>query len=245
MKRFTSTVILTFLFILLSATQAFAKSSGGGASLSGDSSFEFGLAISNASQDAVNDMIKYANSNTSGGISTSSLTSGYEFSVSYVMRIKSSMFALILRPSYFTQSQTGSGSGGSFDYKLTGYTIFPMLRLIPLENNFIKFFMQTGVGYGKLSADVTEASNSISFSGDNFGGILGLGVDFCFTATSCLTIEGNARYLPIPRNLVSSKTGSFGSLTRSGVGGEIEANSNDLATTLSGIQGMIAYTLNF
>jgi len=228
--------VLSVLVWALSAQTAFAKGGGGGHSM------EFGLAILAAGQDDINTMIK--NARASNTASTSDMGSGYELFAQYQYRFSGTMFSILFRPSYITQSTTGSGTGGSYDYKLSGFTIFPMFRLIPLENNFIKFYMQTGLGYGRVSGDITEGASSIAFAGGNFGAIGGLGVDFCFSDSHCVSIEGNLRYLPIERNIASSVTGTPG-LSQAAANQEVEINSADLKTTLSGIQGIVAYTLNF
>ena len=155
------------------------------------------------------------------------------------------MFAFHFRPSYFTQSTTGSGAGGDYDYSLSGFTAFPMFRLIPLENNFIKFYMQLGLGYGKLSGKITEGAADIDFSGSAFGAMGGIGAEFCFTDSHCMTLEGNVRYLPIERNIASSVSGNFSSLTRAIKNKEVEYADSDLKTTMSGVQGVIGYVYNF
>ncbi|GIL18470.1 MAG: hypothetical protein BroJett040_22210 [Oligoflexia bacterium] len=209
---------------------SFAQARGGGGH-----SLQFGLGLMAANQDGLNQIIDGL-----GVTGTKNLTSGYEITFDYGYRFSSSMFALKFRPSYYTNS----ASGGGAETKLTGYTFFPMLRLIPLENSFMKFFLQGGVGYGSLSGSLSYNGASVDFGGGSFGGMAGLGADFCFTDSHCLTIEGNIRYLPIQRNLVSASTGTVSSrLTYSG--NELEYDNSDVATTLSGIQGLIAYTLNF
>lgn len=231
--------VLTFAVWALTAQNAFAARGGGGHSM------EFGLAILSAGQDDLNTMIKAARVDPATLATTGDMGSAYELFAQYQYQFSGTMFAMLFRPSYIMQSATGSGTGGSYDYKLSGFTIFPMLRMIPLENNFIKFFMQIGLGYGRLSTEITQGVNSISFAGGNFGAVGGLGADFCFTPSHCLTIEGNLRYLPIERNIASSATGSFANLSQATNGQEVEIAGNDLKTTLSGIQGIIAYTLNF
>jgi hypothetical protein len=175
---------------------------------------------------------------------TKDVPSGYEFIFDYEYRFSSSMFALKFRPSYMTQSSDGGGVSATY----TGMTFFPLLRIYPLENNFMKFFLQGGMGYGNLAGKWKSAQGSIDFSGDEFGAMAGLGADFCFTPTHCLTIEGNVRYLPFARNLISASTmtgpGSS-NLTQYQTGKELETVSKDVGTTMSGIQGVLAYHLNF
>lgn len=228
--------VVSILVWAFSAQTAFARGGGGGHSM------EFGLALLAASQNDIDTMI--TNARASNAASTSDMGSAYELFAQYQYRFSGTMFSILFRPSYVMQSATGSGTGGNYDYKLSGFTVFPMFRMYPLENDFIRFFMQTGLGYGRMSADITEGASSVSFSGGNFGAIGGLGVDFCFTDSHCVTIEGNLRYLPIERNKVSSVTGTPG-MSQYGNGQEAEINGSDLMTSLSGIQGIIAYTLNF
>jgi hypothetical protein len=218
------------------ASAAFGRSSFGAHSM------ELGFSLLGSSQDDVNTMIKDARANNAS--STSDMGSAYELFAQYRYTFSGTIFSMLIRPSYIFQSTTGSGTGGSYDYKLSGFTIFPMLRMVPLENSFIKFFMQIGLGYGRLSADINQGANSVKFSGGNFGAIGGLGADFCFVPDHCLTVEGNLRYLPIQRSIVDSSNGSFSNM-QSGAGQEAELNGSDFQTTLSGIQGILAYTMNF
>jgi len=226
------------LVLAFSAQNALARGGGGG----DGHSMEFGLGLLTAGQDDMNTLIKTARAS---GADTGDMGSAYELFAQYQYRFSGSIFALAFRPSYVMQNATGSGTGGSYDYKLTGMTFFPIFRFYPLENGFIKFYMQTGLGYGRVSGDVSAGGTSISFNGSAFGAMGGLGVDFCFTPEHCLSIEGNLRYLPIERNLASSATGTVPGLSQAGSNQEVEINGSDLKTTLSGIQGSVAYTLNF
>lgn len=229
--------VVSLLVLAFSAQNAFAARGGG-------HSLQFGLGLLTAGQDDMNTMIKASRAGAAAA-STGDMGSAYELFAQYQYRFSGTMFAMAFRPSYVMQSATGSGTDGSYDYKLSGFTIFPMFRLYPLENSFIKFYMQTGLGYGRMSGDVTEGATSIAFAGSAFGAVGGLGVDFCFTDSHCVSIEGNLRYLPIERNMASSATGSVPSLSQSTNGQEVEINGSDLKTSMSGIQGSIAYTLNF
>lgn len=236
--KFVVVIIATLVAIISNFQTAFARGGGG-------HSLGFGLILSTSGQDDMNYLVDQANS-TYGGITAKNLGSAYEFYAQYQYRFSGSIFALIFRPSYFTQSSTGSGcNGGDCKFALTGYTMMPLLRFYPLESNFLRLFMQAGVGYGSLSGSVNSGSDSLAFSGSNFGAIGGLGVDFCFTDEHCLTIEGNLRYLPIVRNISSSYSGSIPGITQAGSSQEVEANYVDLQTTMSGLQGVLAYTLNF
>jgi hypothetical protein len=242
----TQKIIMTVLIILATSTSFAARKGGGSGFFSGEHSLGLGFASVNAGQDDLNKAIDDANAQTSGGISTKNLASGYEFFANWIIRFERSMFGIVIRPGYFTQNTTGSGNNQSFDYKLSGITFFPTLRMTPLENDFIKFFMQVGLGYGSLDADIQAAGQSLKFNGSAFGAMAGLGADFCFTPSHCLTVEGNVRYLPIERNSASSGcTTSIPGMSQCGRGQEVERSGKDLQTTLSGVMGVLAYTLNF
>jgi hypothetical protein len=228
---------MKFLSFCLSVLFSFGLSahaaSGGGHSIG------FGLIVMSPSQDDLNDATTAINSSQS--LSIDKPSTAYELNSFYQYRFSGSPFAIQFRPSYFMQSASGSG----YKTDLSGFTVFPMMRLYPLENNFIHFFMQAGLGYGRLSGTMSGPNTSVGWAGDAFGAMGGIGAEFCFAAAHCLTVEGNLRYLPIQRNLVSSVTGSpagFDSITD---GSELERNNADVKTTLSGIQGMIAYQLYF
>ncbi len=213
-----------------------AFSRGGG---EGDTALGFGVAIAGPNQDDLNTVITEINSSESTSIDK--LGSGYEFDAYYQVRFSGSIFALQFRPSYFMQSSKGS----SYETKLTGYSFFPILKLYPLENNFIKFFLQTGVGYGKVSGEMSGPNGSVAWSGGAFGALAGLGSEFCFTESHCLVIEGNVRYLPIERNIVSSKTGTPSGFDTPSQDGELENGNMDVKTSLSGITGTISYQMYF
>lgn len=236
LRKSMLSAVMCALVLAFSAQNAFAIGGTGGHSM------EFGLGLLTASQDDINSLIKTARA---AGADTGDMGSAYELFGQYQYRFSGTIFAIAFRPSYVMQSATGSGGGNSYNYKLSGFTFFPMFRLYPLENSFIKFFMQTGLGYGSLSGDINAGGNSIAFNGSAFGAMGGLGVDFCFTPNHCLTIEGNIRYLPMERNVASSASGTVPGLSQSASGQEVEIGGGDLKTTLSGIQGSLAYTLVF
>lgn len=236
---------LTMIIVALSSQDVFAK--GGGGVFNGDSAIGVGLSLITASQKDLNSVMDATATQYPGTFSTKNLGSAYEFYAEYNFRFSSSMMGLVFRPSYLTQSSTGTCGSGNCDYKLSGFTFFPILRITPLENSFIKFYLQAGIGYGQLSGDVSEGAAKISFSGSAFGELAGIGVNFCFTPMHCLTLEGNARYLPIERNVASSASGTFysGGFSQAQNGREVEYNGNDLSTTMSGLQAILGYTMNF
>jgi|GEM_PF-835769 hypothetical protein len=243
--------LLITLFLIQDANAQLSRGRsafGSSASLGGTISMGIGISTVSASQDDLNSTIDTSNSDHTAN--TKNLGSAWEIVANWIYRYERSNYALIIRPSYFTQSTTGSGSDGDHDYKLTGYTVFPIFRLYALENSFIHFFMQTGVGYGSLSGEITSGANSLEFKGGAFGAMGGIGVDFCFTDSHCMTVEGNLRYLPIERNVTTGGNCASGSNPISGIsqcggGSEVESNNTDLKTTMSGVQGSIGYTYNF
>lgn len=215
-------------------------------SMGGDTSLGLGFSVVTAGQNDINSVIDSAH--YSANADTKNLGSAYEFYANWIYRFSSTPYAFVLRPSYFMQSETGSGTGGSFDYKLNGFTIFPILRTYPLENSFIHFFLQVGVGYGILNGEITAASQNLKFKGSTFGAMGGVGVDFCFTESHCLTVEGNLRYLPIERNISDGGncvSGGIPGISQCGGNSEVESSGTDLRTTMSGVQGLVGYTMNF
>lgn len=241
--------ILSLIALPDSVQAAMTKKKGGKGAFSGGSfSMGFGVSLLTAEQNGLNNMISAAKASAPGGnVSTGDLSSGYEISGQFTFHFANNLVALQLRPAYFTQSATGSGSDGSYDYKLTGFTIFPLVRLIPLSNDLIDFYLQLGLGYGQLNGDITNGPRSNSFTGSGFGTQIGLGADFCFFPEHCFGIEGNYRYLPLSRNIVrnSSAAAPYGA-SQSISGRELEdANANDVATSMTGISGALNYTFNF
>lgn len=243
MKRILFIILLSLTIIVLTSEEVLAKGRGGG--ISGASEVGLGFSTISSTQKDLNSIIDSVNS-TQGGVSTKNLTSAYDFFVQYSFRFSGTMFALVFRPSYFSQSGTGTGATvGDYEHSLTGYTFFPLLRLYPLESNFIRFFMQAGVGFGYLKGEVKQGSAKMTYSGSNFGAQAGLGADFCFTENHCMTLEGNVRYLPIERNIADSVSGTLSGFTQAETSREVEYDQNDMTTTMSGIQGVLAYTYIF
>ncbi len=165
----------------------------------------------------------------------------------YGYRINGSMIALIFRPSYFSQSASGTAKAS-----LTGYTAFPMLRLYPLENKFMKFMIQFGAGYGSLSGKIDNGSSTVSFKGAAFGAQAGLGADFCITDHHCISVEGNLRYLPIMQNIVSNTSGNMGGTIGTPINsGELEytatgaASDTNVTTNMGGITALVGYAYYF
>ena len=239
---------LASLFISeTSQAQLRSKRGGKGAFAGGAFSVGAGIAFSSADQTGLNALIDAGKA--AANTNVSKFGNATEFLGFGTFRFANGFTAAQLRASVFQQSTSGSGTDGSHKYELSGYTIFPMARIIPLSNDFIDFYMQAGLGYGKLDGTIRNGNRSANFSGSAFGAQVGLGAEFCFVPSHCVNFEGNYRYLPIERNIVSSGTGPgnlpYGT-TQASADGELEdANGRDVATTLSGISGLVSYTFNF
>lgn len=244
LKNFTGFLIA--LAICLTAQETLAKKKGGkGAFAGGSLSVGLGIAVATAEQDGINQLVqaaKAANSTTAGNLSSAT-----EYMAHATFRFSNNLVALQIRPSYFMQDSSGSGTDGSYEYSLSGTSIFPLIRIIPLSNDLIDFYMQFGLGYGNLNGKIRNGARSVEFKGGNFGTQFGIGADFCFLADHCFGIEGNYRYLPIPRNIVTSASGALpAGVTQATTDRELEdASFNDVATKLSGISGILMYTFNF
>jgi hypothetical protein len=239
--RITISLFVIFGISSLSFAQRGGKR---GVSLSGEHSLGFGIGLITADQGNMDDVIDTANT---GGGNVKNLGSGYEFFAQYAVRFDRSWWGFVFRPSFMSQSTDGTCQGGSCSYEVSGASFFPMIRMIPLENSIIKLFFQIGLGYGQMTGSIKQPAGSVKFKGSAFGAIGGLGVDLCITESHCITVEGNLRYLPIERNLITSgsATGLSGNISGATEGNEIEVNSKDLGTTMSGLQGIISYTLMF
>jgi hypothetical protein len=235
---------------------SYTTAGGGGAAgalMGGTTAIGIYGGVVNASQDALNSMQQSANLRQ-GGISTGQLNQAYEIAPALTYRFSGSIYALQIRPSYFYERADGQSNIGQFTYGVTGWTVFPMLRMYPLENQFMKFYMQVGIGYGEASGMISEGvsggtNNHVTFGSGAFGTMVGMGADFCLTANSCIAFEGNYRYLQFIRNIVSNSSGSFntsgGSLSQWGKGQELELNNNDVAINMGGLMFMAGYTYWF
>lgn len=218
--------------------------------MGGNHSFGTNFSFASPSQDDIDTLISSANT-SAGGISTKPMGQGYELNLQYMYRFSGSMFALLFRPSIFSQNTLGKAADGAkYNYELSGWTFFPTFRLIPLENSFLKFYMQIGLGYGRLTGKIRENDSTIEFSGGNFGASTGIGAEFCFFDSHCFNLEGNFRYLPFERNKATAVTANSGwgtgSITGNPASGEeVEISNRDLGTTLSGMLASIGYTFYF
>ena len=247
MKNFRPYIFLLVLVLASTSSAASKKRGGKGAFSGGSFSIGAGIALSTAEQTGLNSMIAAAK--TTAASTASNMTSATEYVGYMTFRFANGFTALQLRPSLFTQTSSGSGSDGSHEYELSGFSIFPLARIIPLSNELIDFYIQGGLGYAKLDGVVRNGTREAKFSGSAFGMQMGLGAEFCFVPEHCFNVEGNYRYLPIARNIVSSGTGPanlpYGS-SQAAAGQELEdLGGNDVATSLSGISGLFSYTFNF
>lgn len=236
-------LLAALVSLLLGEPKVLAQSRGGG-----KNSHSIGAAfgVNGANQTDMNSVISSANQ-TAGGISNSRMGSAYEFSLLYGYRFSRSMFEIGIRPSFSLQESRGSGSLGGYSYAFQGFSLFPTLRMIPLENDIFKFFLQTGVGYGILNGSIREPNLEVEFSGDRLGLMFGLGAEFCFSASHCIRVDGTVRYMPVERNIVSRQTGAAtgGVLTQVGSGQELEIGNRDFSSTFTGVQGVVGYTYYF
>lgn len=245
---FTATLFIGLISLSISHPAFAAKKKGGRSAFAGGAlSAGLGIGITTADQSGLNTMIGAANTAASAG--TSDLSSGLEFMGHLTFRFSNNLVALQFRPTYFQQSTKGNGSDGSHKYELTGYTLFPIVRLIPLSNDIIDFYLQGGIGWGKLNGSVENGTRKVSFSGSNFGMQVGVGADFCLVSDHCFGVEGNYRYLPIDRNIASTGTGPsnlpYGASQAQSDRELEDLNGSDVATSLTGISGMLTYTYNF
>jgi opacity protein-like surface antigen len=245
--RITIAVAL-FICACVTPSAAMARGSMGGGGLGGDNQFSIIAGVSNSNQDQINTLISRSNARTtSGPISTPALNSAYELGVQYGYRFTGTMYAVLLRPTYFYEKATGSGKDGSYNYGISGFTIIPMLRLYPLENEFMKFFLQLGVGYGRANTSIEEGSARLDAVGDAFGTTLGLGAEFCMTASQCLSLEANLRYMTVVRNIASEASGTWASdsLSQAQTNKEVELDSDDLMVRMGGLQFLAGYVIHF
>lgn len=242
MMRIFSLVLL----ILGMSVSAFAARGGGGGG--GSMHIGVGFGLITAGQDDLNSLQQEDNADHT--ISTPQIGSAYELTGSFGYRFSGTIYEIMFRPSYFWHSATGGTSGGAaYEYGVKGLMLYPIFRLYPLENSFMKFFFQFGVGYGKLYGTVKENTYTVEFEGNTFGYLAGLGVEMCITDSHCFSLEGNLRGAPAERSLISSVSGTVpvgGRISQgSTVGQELEMDNRDLKITGSGILANLGYVMRF
>ena len=94
----------------------------------------------------MNKLITNANTRETG-LSVSDLGNAWDLNATFTYKV-TDMIALQFRPGMYMVSEDGSNSTGSFDYSVMGFTLFPVMRLYLLENNYIAFFSNIAVGWG-------------------------------------------------------------------------------------------------
>jgi len=208
--------------------------------------------IVTSSQTDFEEMQKRANQRT--GVSTPAFGNALEFGGYLERRLNSSIVALQLRPSYFTQSSKATGgtgaAAGNYNYSVSGFVLTPLLKVYGLESNLLKLYFLGGIGWAYVSGQVQEGSYQISTTGSNFGFQGGIGVEACFGAgTHCFFTEGNMRYMRIERNLATDVQGTPAGGTPTGPtavkGQELELDGHDAFTSLSGVQAVLGYVFHF
>lgn len=205
-----------------------------------------GIAFNSVNQVDINKTIRAAK--TSGSANTPELKTAMEYMGFVSYRFSKYPVAVQFRPSYYTQTTTGSGTGGSYNYDVIGYTFFPIVRYIPWTNENFDFFIQAGAGYAMMNGKITNAARRVSFSGANFGTVIGAGADFCFYPRHCFGAEGNYRYLSINKNDIKSASAQipYGLDSDTARGRELEdAAGKNISTYLTGYSAVIYYTYYF
>lgn len=242
-----ATLFSLLLLIAVTFTTPSAQAARGGGGLGGGS-IELGFlgGVTNSSQDALNLLQARANTRA-GGISTPALNSAYEAALQFGYRFQGTIFQMIVRPSYFYEKASGGNSTGDYSYGVTGMTLFPILRMYPLENEFMKFFLQFGLGYGRATTTITEQSANLTATGSSFGTLAGMGAKFCFNDSHCVSLEGNYRYMSIERNIVDDTSGTWASnsVSQAIKDHELEIDSDDAFVRMGGMQFLVGYIMQF
>ncbi len=249
MSKFVILIAAIFIIHALASSKAWAVggSGGGGGGGGGGANGNMGIGLNigfiNAGESDMNAEISALQAQSNTG--ANQFGNAWEGNVFLSYRLSGSATVLMLRPSYLYYADM---SGSGVKYKLSGFAVFPMMKIILLENQTIKFYTQFGVGYGHVSGRIEESGMTVDFSGGNVGYMFGLGAEFCFVPSHCLNVEGSMRYLPIDRMTVSSSSGAIptgSKLTQVGTGSELEINQRDFGSSMSGVLGMLGYTMYF
>lgn len=249
MNVFFKATIISICLIVLSSENIYAQTPRkfGRGRVAKKSPFSIGIGWSMDlfDQEGLNQAVNSAR--TTSSTNTGLLKVGYEYFGYISMKLPNNMFMAQVRPSYFTQSSSGVGVDGAYNYELKGYTAFGIFRMTPYNFNFMDLYAQAGLGYAKIDGHITNGSRYSNFNGSGFGTQVGIGSNLYFYSSHAFGLELNYRYLPIIRNLV---TGSS-AIAPDGIGQAINNRElentigNDISTNLTGIIGAITYTINF
>jgi hypothetical protein len=228
---------LIVMIFVVASNSAFAEVSLGGF---------FGTV--SAEQSDLNKLMDNADSRA-GGVSVNNLESAYEVSAYFQYRVDKSLWAFQLRPSYFFSSTDGSASGalgGKYAYSVSGFAVAGLVKVYPLESNYLRMYFIGGLNYGHLSTEIEEASFKVDASGSNLGFQFGVGLEVTLGSHGIL-FEAGVRKLAIERNLVDSTSGTAesGSVSQHARDSELELNNKDLGTSLSGVKVQLGYAFYF
>lgn len=180
-----------------------------------------------------------------GGITTKDLSGAWEMGA--FLRWKYDLFGFELRPSYFMQGESGTGGGQKYEYSADGMMIAGIFKLYPMENQIMRLFFQGGINWGSSEVEIIEGTYQLQASGHNLGYQLGGGVEFFYLSHS-FGLEIGMRWLGIPRNMTSAKSGTkyLGSpISQDEVNQELEINNRDFYSRMSGSQILVFYGLRF
>ncbi len=205
-----------------------------------------GIGFNSIDQTDINRAIRSAK--MSANANTPELKTAMEYMGFVSYRFAKYPVSVQLRSTYFTQVTTGSGTGGNYNYDVIGYTFSPLVRYIPFTTSQFDVFIQAGFSYAMLDGKITNATRRVSFSGANFGTLVGAGLDFCFFPNHCIGGEGNYRYLSIDKNKIKSASGQvpYGLHDDTANGRELKNEiGNNISTFLTGLNGIISYTFYF
>lgn len=198
----------------------------------------------------LDDLIVSANADgATGPITTKQLGNGYEVAAILGYRFDGTVWAVHLQPSYYFNSEDGTGDTGTFEYGVTALVAMPMLRVYALENDFLSLFFQFGVGWAQMYGKINEGPDQTEFSGSNLGYQGGVGLAMCYAKMHCLNVEANLRFLEVERSIVdettSGGTHATGRVTQAVQGQELEVDGRDLGIDLSGLQFLAGYVFRF
>jgi hypothetical protein len=220
------------------------------ANIFGASGLEFSFGVvggtTKSEQKHLNALRNRANSR--GSISTGELSSAWEGGL--FIEWKGPIFGLQLRPTYFTQSEDGTGGtapdNGTYKYATSGQTFGALFKLYPLSNKDMRMYLQTGIVWGSLKTEIQEATYNAKASGSNLGYQIGAGFDLLWGAHKVF-LEVGWRYLNIETNIVDSTSGTpaSDSVSQTTKNNELEFDNKNLSTNMSGTQLFLGYGYSF